>query len=307
MKLLQNFMSKDSTKTGLPPIFQDFTRNIGEADIISSSPANTFLENIAIDDAGDLYITSLEEGVVYHINIEGEKEIFAKINGQLVGIYYLGERRFLLNGWDRQGIPTIYLLYDWQKVVPLHQPSGAQFLNGMTAINDHIFLICDSYKGCIWRYNMEENKSDIWLQDALLSRADEANSKPAANGIKIFKDTVYVSNTDKQLLITIELIQGNPGLPKIFMDKLNLDDFAFDPEGNIFAATHIYNSVVKITPQKTVTIIGEEQQGLAGSTAVAFGKRGSDKNCIYVTTNGGMSFPLPEGIQEGRVVKIKVR
>jgi len=97
-------MSKDSSQTRLPPIFQDITRDITQAEIISSFPVNTFLENIAIDDIGDLYTTSLEEGVIYHIGIEGEKVLFAKINGQLAGIHYLGERHFLLNGWDHQGI-----------------------------------------------------------------------------------------------------------------------------------------------------------------------------------------------------------
>lgn len=94
---------------------------------------------------------------------------------------------------------------------------------------------------------------------------------------------------------------------KLFMDKMNLDDFAIDNDGTIYATTHIYNNVVKITKQKEVIIIGEAEQGLAGSTAVSFGRKGNDKNYIYVTTNGGMSLPLPEGVQEGRVVKIKIK
>lgn len=295
------------SKNGLPPIFQHTIKDIADAEILTSFPPNTFLENIAIDDAGDLYITSLEEGAVYHIDTKGGKELFATTKGQLTGILYLGNRQFLLNGWDQQGIPTLYLLNEALQVIPLHQPQGAQFLNGMVALNDHIFLVCDAYKGCIWQYDLQENRSRVWLEHHLLSRRDPESKMPAANGIKISKDAVFISNTDKQILVKVLLTGHEPGEPELFMDKMHLDDFAIDPGGNIYGTTHAYNSVVKITQQKEVTIIGEAEQGLAGSTAAAFGKREDDKNYIYVTTNGGMSFPLPGGIQEGRVVKIKVR
>lgn len=168
-------------------------------------------------------------------------------------------------------------------------------------------MVCDAYKGCIWKYNLDANKTEVWSQHLLLARADDSNPMPAANGIKIFKDIVFVSNTAKQLLIKIPFIDNTAGTPELYMDNLNLDDFAFDSNGNIYATTHIYNSVVKITQEKEVTIIGEAEQGLAGSTAVAFSKSDDDKNSIYVTTNGGMSLPLREGIQEGRVVKIKLK
>ncbi len=107
-------------------------------------------------------------------------------------------------------------------------------------------------------------------------------------------------------MLKIRLNNFLAGTPELFLDKLNLDDFAIDDDGTIYATTHIYNSVLKITQEGKITIIGEAEQGLAGSTAVAFGKN-NDKNSIYVTTNGGMSLPLPGGVQAGRVAKIKVK
>ncbi|MEJ7683027.1 MAG: hypothetical protein WKG06_35255 [Segetibacter sp.] len=300
-------MSSNTQIPNLPPLFDGKTKEIMDCEVFASFPVNTFLENITIDENGDLFVTSLDEGAVYKINSKGEKEAYAKTKGKLAGILYISANTFLLNGWNSEGVPTIYLLKKDKNIIPLIHPADALFLNGMASLTNSIFLVCDAYKGCIWKYDMAANKAEVWLENSLLARADVTNPMPAANGIKIFKDTVFVSNTAKQLLIKIPLIDNKAGGPELFMDKLNLDDFAFDTEGNIYATTHIYNSVIKITQEKEVTIIGEAEQGLAGSTAVAFGKREDDKNCIYVTTNGGMSLPLPEGIQEGSVVKIKIK
>jgi hypothetical protein len=300
-------MSNNTQVANLPPLFNGIPKEILDGEVFASFPVNTFLENITIDENGDLFVTSLEEGAVYKINSKGEKEAHAKTKGKLAGILYISAQAFLLNGWNEEGVPTIHLLKKDKNIIPLIHPADAMFLNGMVSPADNIFLICDAYKGCIWKYDMQANKAEVWLQHSLLARADDNNPMPAANGIKIFKDTVFVSNTAKQLLIKIPLTGNKAGTPEMFMDKLNLDDFAIDSKGNIYATTHIFNSVVKITQEKEVAIIGEAEQGLAGSTAVAFGKRDDDENSIYVTTNGGMSLPLPGGIQEARVVKIKIK
>ena len=67
----------------------------------------------------------------------------------------------------------------------------------------------------------------------------------------------------------------------------------------------MHNSVVRVGPDGAVTTVGGLAQGLAGATAVAFG-RGPDAHAIFVTTNGGMSAPPPGGVQPGRVVRIEV-
>ena len=271
--------------------------------VFSTFPPNTFLENIAIDEHGSLYVTSLLEGIIYRLDQNGLKEPYAHIDGKPAGILYLGNNEFLVNGWDAKSIPTIMLL-SAKVITPLHQPKDAQFLNGMAQLDDNTILICDSLTGCIIKYNRKENTSDTWLQHDLLAKANPATEIPAANGIKIAQNAVYVSNTDKRLLIRIPLTNKKP---EIVLENILLDDFAFDPEGNCFATTHIHNSVIKITPQKQLIKIAGEPEGLAGSTAVAFGTTTADNYCIYVTTNGGMTLPPEGGIQNARIVKLPVR
>ena len=64
--------------------------------------------------------------------------------------------------------------------------------------------------------------------------------------------------------------------------------------------------MVKITPSRHLTIIAEAEQGMAGCTALAFGRGEGDRSSIYVVTNGGMSLPLPTGVEPAKVVKLDV-
>ena len=278
-----------------------------DASVLAAFPPGTFLENIAVDEQGVLYITSLDEGIVYKITTAGEVSVFGKTAGKLAGILMLNNS-FILNGWNDQGFSTIYAMEKSGIITQLHNPLHAQFLNGMVAMSKTKVLVCDSYKGCILLYDLQTNHSSIWLSHPLLSKIDMQNQfMPAANGIKIHDGSVYVSNTERKLLLTIPLVNENAGEPVVFMDDVNLDDFAIDPLGNVYASTHILNTVVKIAPDKQLHTIAGESQGLAGSTAVAFGRTDGDKDYLYVTTNGGMSLPFEGVVQSGRVVKIRFR
>ncbi|MBW4443364.1 MAG: hypothetical protein KME10_19425 [Plectolyngbya sp. WJT66-NPBG17] len=45
---------------------------------------------------------------------------------------------------------------------------------------------------------------------------------------------------------------------------------------------------------------------MVGTTAVAFGRSSTDLTHLYVTTNGGMSFPPPTGIESAKVLRLEV-
>jgi sugar lactone lactonase YvrE len=89
------------------------------------------------------------------------------------------------------------------------------------------------------------------------------------------------------------------------LSNVNLDDFAFDAEGNLYGTTHVYNSVIRISPAKQIVTLATAAQGVTGSTALAFG-RIDDRTSVYITTNGGMSLPLPTGVAPAKVVRLEV-
>lgn len=291
----------------LPPIYADTPIELAPAKIITSFPVNTFLENLAIAPDGTIFVTNHEVGQIVRITPDGNQQIYASVAGKVSGLAFTSNSGLVATGWNADSIPVVSLITTDGTVETLLTLPDAIFLNGITPVSNTQYLAADSYRGAIWLIDIAQGRSTIWLEHSLLARSNSENVIPAANGLKRFGNFLYVSNTEKMLLLRIPLGRGNePGEPEIFVEQTNIDDFAFDVEGNLYGATHIYNSVIKITPNGSTTIIVQAEQGVIGSTAVAFGQTQSDCTAIYVVMNGGMFLPLPTGVVPANVVRIEV-
>jgi hypothetical protein len=285
----------------LPDLYVDTPVELVPAQTLATFPVNTFLENIAIAPSGDIFVTSHETGEVYKLDRQQTLSPYAKIDGKVSGIAITGEDRFLINGWTSEGVPFVATLSQG-KVDALHLIPDGAFLNGITPVAPNLYLMVDSYRGAIWSFDTTTETINIWLEHPLLARNDVTDAFPGANGLKRFGGVLYVSNTQQKLLLRIPLGQDlTPQEPEVFVSGTNIDDFAFDTEGNVYGATHVYNSVVRIDPQGQTTIIAQAEQGVTGCTAVAF--YGTD---LYVVNNGGMYLPPPGGVEPAQVVRLAV-
>jgi hypothetical protein len=296
-----------STSPGLPKIFAESVVNLVPSRQIVDFPVETFLESIAINTNGTIFITSHLEGKVFRLEKDGIPFVHASINGKATGLVLTTDGNLLLSGWDDQNIPTVYLVSSQGEVTVLVKIPDAMFLNGLTPLTENRYLAADSYRGVIWELNTVEKGYKVWLEHPYLARSSPDKEFPAVNGLKIYDNILYASNTEKMQLVKIPLqLDGQPGEPEIFLQPVNLDDFAFDRDGNLYGTTHIYNSVIKITPSGLITIIAQAEQGMTGSTALAFGQGEDDNTSIYVVTNGGMSFPPSTGLEPSKVVRLDV-
>jgi putative intracellular protease/amidase len=292
----------------LPAIFDRTPAAIAPAQIITELPVNTFLENIAIDAQGTLFVTSYENGKIYRVTSSGERREFASIDGNVTGVVVDRTGSLIVAGALEGKIPTIFRIDPTGTTVEssIAIPE-AIFLNGMTHLKDSLYLVADSYKGVIWVVDIIAKTAQIWLQDRLLSRSYLTDPFPGINGIKIFDRALFASNTQRQLLLRIPLTESyTPEMPEIWLTNVHLDDFAFDVQGNLYGTTHVYNSAIRISPDKQIVTIATAEQGMTGSTALAFGRTEEDKTSLYVTTNGGMSSPLPTGVESGKIVRLEV-
>jgi sugar lactone lactonase YvrE len=296
-----------SQVTELPPIYAETPIALSPHQIIASFPANTFLENLAIAPDGTLFVTSHEVGQIWRITPAGEASVFASIAGKVTGIAFAPDGGLIVTGWNATGESILLHIHLDGSVALLATLPDAMFLNGITPLTAQRYLTADSYRGCIWQFDWTTRQVSLWLEHPLLARSRSETPFPAANGIKRFGNTLYVSNTEKMLLLQIPIeAEEQPGEPTVFLSSTNIDDFAFDNEGNLYAATHIYNSVLLITPDRTTTTIAQADQGVIGSTAVGFGRRPSDATSLYVVTNGGMFLPPEGGVVPANVVRLEV-
>jgi hypothetical protein len=295
-----------STLPGLPPIFANTPIANVTARRIAEFPLNTFLESIAVAPDNALFVSSHYDGKVFRIGADGVPVLYAVIPGKATGLAFRGDS-LLLSAWDDQDIPTVFTISPQGKAEVLIKLPDAIFLNGLTYLKEDIYLIADSYRGAIWELNVAQKTIDIWLEHPMLARSSSNSVFPAVNGLKIYDNVLYASVTEKMQLVRIPLLSNDkPGTPEVFLENINLDDFAFDMDGNLYGTTHVYNSVVKITPSGSVITIAEAEQGMVGSTALAFGRVEGEKTKIYVVTNGGMSLPPATGIESGKVVCLDV-
>ena len=290
----------------LPPIFADTPKQIVVSKVIAEFPVNTFLENVAVDKKGDLFVNSYEDGKVYRVTVDGAKKQFAQIPGKVAGIAFDKTGNLIISGVTNEKKAAIFRVARTGKVETLATIDAGVFLNGVTHLNGDKFLIADSYKGAIWEFDAKTKKSAVWLADESLARKDTNNPTPAVNGLKIFGGNLYATNTQNQQIFRIPILNGDKaGKPELFAEKINGDDFAFDASGNLFVTTHVYNNVLRIAPDGKATIIAENGS-VVGDTSVAFGRGKKDKNVVYVVTNGGMSLPPPEGVQTAKIVRIEL-
>jgi len=294
----------------LPPLFVGAPHVIAPARTVASFPKNTFLENLALsEDGATAYVTSHEEGKVYRIGTrDGARSELARVAGKVTGIALDRRGDLLVTGAADGGkTPAVFRIAGRTgQVERLVTPKGAVFLNGITRLSGDRYLVADSYRGAIWEVNAARRTARVWAQDPLLARSDPKDTFPAVNGIRVHRGAVYASNTQRKLLLRIPLTKAltPAGKPSVWLRDVNLDDFAIEPRtGDLYATTHVYNSVVRITPGGELTVIAEAGQGVAGSTSAAFGPGG---RALYVTTNGGMFLPPPGGVGPGRLVRLEV-
>ena len=296
-------------KRELPPVPNTVESKRLPSSVLMEFPPGTFLENIAISSEGKIFVSSLEEGTIYLVGRNGEATVYTSVE-RAAGLAFNGAGSLLIASSIGSSAPGIYGSGANGKAELLVPLPKAVFLNGLIHLAGSRFLVADSYQALIWEVDIDAKTSRIWLEHPSLAHAADpfhpVPQFPGVNGLRIYDNAVFVSSTEQQKLIRIPLTDDfSAGKPETFMTSINLDDFAFDEKGNLYGTTHVYNSVVKITPERIVTLVATLEDCVAGSTSAAFGRTDSDKTILYVTTNGGMSAPPMGGVQAGRVVKIE--
>jgi hypothetical protein len=56
---------------------------------------------------------------------------------------------------------------------------------------------------------------------------------------------------------------------------------------------------------RRVTLAGPEQ-GLAGSTAAAFGRQGAERTALFVTTTGGIVLPTEGKLETAKLLRLDI-
>lgn len=273
-----------------------------QAVTIATFPAPTALENLVIDPAGDIFATNLTNGTIFRVTPAGASSVFGQVPGVATGIARDSSGSLIVTGRT-----DVFRLAPNGSASLAASVAGAGMLNGVTPFSPGVVLVADSRAGTVWQVDVNTGQSRPWSVDPRLAPAAGAAVAVGANGVKIFGNDVYVSNTSSGTVLRIPiLLDGTAGAASVYASNIALDDFAFAIDGTLFGATQRGNSVVSLAPGGMPTTIATAADGLLGDAAVAFGRTAADSQSIYVVNNGGSFLMLPGGPQDGSIVRLDV-
>lgn len=172
------------------------------------------------------------------------------------------------------------------RIAPL--PPGS-FPNGITFDSHGNLYIADSNLGRIWRLARGAAHATVWSAGPMLAPTGEKFMNfalPGANGIKVHRHVVYVSNTSTQNILTIPITRdGNAGKITVRFRHIEADDFAFAANGDLYIAENPLSRLVRVTPDGHVATLATKREGLDNPSAVAFGTRPGQRKTLYITNS----------------------
>lgn len=163
-------------------------------------------------------------------------------------------------------------------------PNGVSF--GPSGPAGPVYL-ADSALGVIWVVDpVTGTLAEAFSGDEL--RARPGALAPGANGVQLFGDQLYVSNSDAATLVRFDVSdRGALENPTVVLSGVPGDDFAFADDGTVYLTTHIFDTVVRADPDGRRAVIAAGPEHVAGATDCALGRDERGNAVLHVVTDGG--------------------
>jgi sugar lactone lactonase YvrE len=267
-----------------------------------------FVENIAPMADGGFVVSILSEARLDRVAPDGAVSTLAQLSQPPTGLALDGDTLYVSVGEPGQAPMTLWRIDPAGGAAePWMEVAGAVFLNGLTWFEPGLLMASDSHQGRLYLIDIRSRQSRVWLEDERLTPAPGFAFLPGANGVKRNATHVYVSSTGRALLLRAPVLaDGSAGSLELVAERLRVDDFAFDEAGAAYLTTHIGHSLDRLGPDGDRVSLGGVAEGMAGSTACAFGRGAGDDTALYVTTTGGIVGPPGGRLERAKLVRLDV-
>jgi sugar lactone lactonase YvrE len=251
-------------------------------------------ENLAIARDGTIYVSLAFASQIRRIAADGSQSSLTvpTLGGITVGVaidrHYDGDLDVAVRSPDpaAAGIWRIprSSFADPTRIAALPTSS---FPNGITFDSAGNLYVADSSLGVIWRIARGSSQATVWSESPLLDPTGASFMGfplPGANGIKIRRDVVYVSNTATQAILAIPILRaGGAGKVAVRFTGIEADDFAFAANGDLYITENPLSTLVRVTPEGDITTLATHTDGLDNPSAVAFDPRPDRRSDLYIT------------------------
>ena len=291
------------------------TPDLWSPEVLFELPPGAFFEGIAVNGDGQVFLNERTEHVVYRYEVGEPVAAWSRpAKGiELAGLAADAGGRLFASGRGHDGVQAIFLVTEAGAQTVARVPD-AVFLNGVTFLTDRMLIAAESFLGVadgsslgrIFSIDVETGLVEVFLEHELLGRNDESNAAyPAANGIKVFEEWLFVTNSERAAVLRVPLSgELQAGTPEVFAAGVTGDDFAVAEDGTLFVTTHPMNTLVRVSLDGTLERVAGAGHGMVGSTAAAFGRTEADASSLYVVTNGGSYIPPPTGVETAKFLRV---
>jgi len=272
--------------------------------LIATWPVGSFVENIAVMPDGRFAIAIHNKREIHHVDRSGMTGLLAALPASPAGLVAVADGLFAVGGDPGRGPHAVYKIGMNGSVEERLRVPDTLFLNGFTPAGPGRAYTVDSIVGMVIEIDLIASTSRVVLRHELLTKISADPMLPGANGIKFGKGGLFMTNTDRTLVLRAELgADGPTGVVYVVAQDLRGDDLALDQDGTLYITNHIQNTLTRLRSNGERVAIAGPDQGMAGCTACVF--HPDDPTGLYVTTTGGMIMPLDGVVREAKLVRLE--
>lgn len=275
--------------------------------LVTSWPRGTFVENLAPLPDGDVVVSVHSSHELVRVHPDGSRSSLACLPVPPAGIVVTDDRQlYVAGGEPGVGPHGIFEVGPDGRVRRLLEVPGSQFLNGFAPAHEGFGYCVDSLLGTVFEIDLVGGAARPVLEHELLGKISGEPMLPGVNGIAVGEDALWLTNTDRALVLRAGLgADGPDGSVEVVAEHLRGDDIALDAAGSLYITTHIHNTLVRLDPDGGRRALAGPEQGMHGSTACAFGV-GAEDHALFVTTTGGVVMPVDDTPREAKLVRLEV-
>ncbi|MGL5849605.1 MAG: hypothetical protein ACRCZD_02380, partial [Phycicoccus sp.] len=163
-------------------------------------------------------------------------------------------------------------------------PAGSE-PSGIDADGQYVYA-AGLNNGTIYRVDTRTGAVEEWATDDRFLPAD-GELGYGLTGLQVHHGSVYVMAAARdeywRVPITRDRVAGSPEL--VAADVAG-DDFDIDVDGTAYVTTHPYNTLLRVTQDGAVSVVGDASTGIVGATSASFGIR-NGRRALFVVGDGG--------------------
>ena len=270
--------------------------------------AGEFPEGIAVDKYGNVYVSMTELDQIWKIDPSGNRSVLVEIDvpgegpaGLAIdgaGTVYAAVPTFdLETGRTDPATRGVYRIWPDGTAERLPGTGAMLFPNDVTLDKQGNVYATDTSGGTVWQVP-RDGSAELWSGDPLLAGDGSFGFgfPIGANGIAFRNGELIVANTERGRLVRIPVEpDGSAGEATALAEStalLGADGIALDVHGDVYVASSIFYTVVRVGSDGLIETLATADDGLNQPSTLAFGTGKGKRQTLFVA-NFSIFSPTP--------------